>query len=212
MKKQPRKPWNEQTTVEKVGTVITFIIGLGLIVFCCSAAISGVIQGVHDSNTADAQASATSAAQAATQTVQALTPSPTPTFVHHITDLVTHHKPDDSGSGLEGTITGAACNSAGVCHVDDTLPDAYDKVSIQRSAYAIFDALYNPPADSELHIQQLTINFFGNVQDKYGNVSKGMVAIAMLTKQTEKLFNWPNLWYQTAWPDYDQAEYLVGGL
>lgn len=136
-------------------------------------------------------------------------PSPTPTLVHQITDIVTHHKSDDGYSKLHGVLTGAACDSAGICHVDDTEPDAFErKDDIQVDCYAIFDALYN----SKLNIQQLTINIFGNVVDKYGNSHKAVIARAMLTKQTEEKFNWKGLEFWTAWEVYDQTEYLVGGL
>lgn len=203
--KRPQKPWNEQTKVEKIGTVFTMLIGLALLVGC----IVLVVQAVQQSNAEDAQANATATAGAATQTVQALTPTPTPTFVHQVTDIVTHHKADDDYSWLHGVITGAACDSAGICHVDDTLPDAFErKDDIQVDCYAIFDAMYK----SSLHIQQLTINLFGNVTDKYGNSSKGEIAMAMLTKQTEEKFNWKGLEFWTAWDVYDQTAYLVNGL
>lgn len=154
---------------------------------------------------AEAEINATSTAQA----ILALTPSPTPTLVHQITDIVTHHKSDDGYSKLHGVLTGAACDSAGICHVDDTEPDAFErKDDIQVDCYAIFDALYN----SKLNIQQLTINIFGNVVDKYGNSHKAVIARAMLTKQTEEKFNWKGLEFWTAWEVYDQTEYLVGGL
>lgn len=205
MKKQPRKPWSEQTQTEKIGTAITSFVGLALLVACV---VLGV-QSVQQSNAEDAQANATATVGAVTETVQARTPAPTPTFVHQVTDIVTHHHPDDDYSQLHGVITGAACDSAGTCHVDDTLPDVFErKDDIQVDCYAIFDALYN----SSLSIQQLTINIFGQVTDKYGNTSKATIARAMLSRQTEKLFNWKGLYFWTAWQVYDSAEFLVGGL
>jgi hypothetical protein len=139
----------------------------------------------------------------ATQTAQALTPSPTPTFVHHITDLVTHHKPDN---GLNGTITGAACDQNGMCHVDDTLNDyAEDGVSVRVDCYDILYALYDT-AYSGLNPQKVQVNVFGNETDKYGNKHKVQIAIAELTKQTESLFNWKGLNYDSAWDVYDLAE------
>jgi hypothetical protein len=205
--KQPRKPWNEQAAAEKIGTVITTLLGLGLIVGCI---VLGV-QAVQQSNAEDAQANASATADAVTETVQALTPTPTPTFVHRITDIVTHHRPDGTSSSLNGVITGATQNGSDY-RVDVTESEplgAWDaRIAIQADTYDILDALYA----SSLHPTSVTVRVFGPVMDKYGNTSNGQWAVAVLTEQTEEKFNWKGLSYRSAWAVYDQAEYLVNGL
>lgn len=159
----------------------------------------------------DAEANATATAQAATETIQALTPTATPTLTQQITAIVKNHHPDDGDTDLFGTITGTM-RSGGSYRVDVTEPEnltaGLERVEVQQDTYSIFDALYA----SNLKPDQVTVRTFGSCTDKYGNSSTCQWSVAVLTKQTEKLFNWKGLEYESAWADYDQAEYLVSGF
>lgn len=201
LEKRIQKPWSDQTKLEKGWTVFLYVAGLALIVAC----IVGVVSAWNQDSADQAQADATSG-------VQALTPSPTPTFIHQITDIVTHHKSDDGYSTLWGVITGAE-KTGNAYRVDVTQKDgggkSQDDNEIQQSVYVVLDALYN---NNSIHPDQVTVRVFGPVTDKYGNTSNGQWAVAALTKRTELRFNWKGLDYASAWQVYDQAEYLVNGL
>ncbi|HEY7350295.1 MAG TPA: hypothetical protein VH599_18405 [Ktedonobacterales bacterium] len=189
--KMKQKPWNEQPKGKKIVAVLAALISLVFLLAC--------------SDTLDAEINAT-------ETAQALTPTPTPTLVHQITDLVTHYKPDGTSDNLQGVITGAAQNGT-IYRVDITekktkLGALTARGVIQRDTYDIMDALYA----SSLHPTSVTVRVFGPFTDKYGNTSNEEWALAILTKETEEKFNWKGLTYRSAWAVYDQAKYLMDWL
>jgi hypothetical protein len=49
------------------------------------------------------------------------------------------------------------------------------------------------------------------LQDKFGNTSTGTIGTCTLTQPTEQLFNWGNLYQDTAWGDYDDV-YILPSL
>jgi hypothetical protein len=213
--KKSRKPWNQQNTAEKVGTVIQMTLGVVVLLACCIGGIAAVVNNNQATQTLNAQDTATTVSDYATQVVQALTPSPTPTLVHRITDIVTHHKPDWGGCcRLAGVITGAK-QSGNSLRVDVTENSASWNASstdsiVRQDTYDVLDALYSK--GSGFNPDQVEVRTFGPCTDKYGNTDTCQWADALLTKQTETLFNWSNLDPPDAWNDYDSAQYLVGGL
>jgi len=182
-----------QAKAKKIGVALALLLGILLLLACADAG--------------DTQTNVPTPDHRATlQAILSATPTPTPTLVHRITDIVTHHKSDDGYSHLWGVITGVM-QTGNAYRVDVTLDGGNDN-EVQQDAYVVLDALYA----SNLKPSQVTVRMFGPCTDKYGNQSTCQWAVAMLTDQTEKLFHWPGLDYQSAWADYDQAEYLVNGL
>src|SRR5262245_18124716 len=100
----------EQVIEERVGRVL-HVVGVLLVVAaiiagCCLLGNGASQWWAKTWNESVNEVDATPTAMAdednapfATQTTLALTPTPTPTFVHHITDIVTHHKPDNDLNG-----------------------------------------------------------------------------------------------------------------
>lgn len=59
--------------------------------------------------------------------------------------------------------------------------------------------------------QSVTVLINGPLTDRYGNITQGLYARAVLTAATAAKFNWSNLGIEMAWDDYDSA-YLRPGI
>lgn len=112
------------------------------------------------------------------------------------------HRAIDNGSG--GVRVSAVTLIDGNLQVSIAATDGVlGKWEVEGDVYKAMHAAYT---ESDIHPQSVTITYFAQMMDKYGNTVMAEVAIVTLTSDTAAQFNWDAIGITGAWNAYDSTQ------